>query len=216
MTLAGVLFDPMSAERTSEGLSGDDDGALAEVVRVRGAELIAALDQRLPGAAEHAEAAGAYAFAAAARLELDRGTAELCRETAKLHDVGKAQLPGAIVTRPAAELGPGEREQLESHVEAGSRLAFGAGVPDQICGWIVQTRERFDGQGPERLRGDQIPLASRISRAACELDSAIAAAEGDAAARLADARSSLASQSGRELDPAVVAALDGALVRAVR
>src|SRR5687767_15773095 len=44
--------------------------------------------------------------------------------------------------------------------EAGAKLALGAGISDDVCGWLLQIRERFDGQGPDGLAGVAIPIRS--------------------------------------------------------
>lgn len=190
------------------------DLALAALVRLRGAPLIGALEQHLPGSREHGDASGSYAFAAAVELGLGRVGAELCRETAKLHDAGKVYVPATILAKPAAELTPEEREQLEGHWEAGAKLGLGAGIPDDVCGWLLQTRERFDGTGPEGLAGSAIPIAARVTRAACACDTAISApVAAPAAERRRRALDELRAGSGRELDPDAVEAIASVLER---
>lgn len=194
------------------------DAELAALVRDRGAPLIAGLERHLPGAAEHAEATGSYGFAAAAALGHGRGRSELIREVAKLHEVGKVYLPAELAARPEPALGRRERARVAAHHEAGFRLARGAGIPDEACGWILRFRERFDGRGPERLEGEAIPIAARIARAGCECDRAVFAAaresSGDAAERARAAIERLRATAGSELDPRVVDALAAVLERA--
>src|SRR5690606_33166072 len=127
----------------ARSLTPDADPAHRGVVRDRGRALIDALDQHIPGAREHAEATGAYAFAAAAALGFDRNTAELCRETAKLHDIGKLYVPKEILARPAAELDEAGRERMRSQHEAGAGLALGSGIPEEVCVWIRAAGESF-------------------------------------------------------------------------
>jgi HD-GYP domain-containing protein (c-di-GMP phosphodiesterase class II) len=179
------------------------------VIRDRGAALIDALDQHLPGAREHAEATGAYAFAAAVALGFREDEAELCREVAKLHDVGKLYVPREILARPAAELDDASRERLRGHHAQGAGLAAGAGIPEAACAWIRAAGESFDGSGPQGLSREEIPLGARIARAACQCDLLLADPAGpdDPAERRDAAVNGLRRQLGRTLDPAVVAAL---------
>jgi HD-GYP domain-containing protein (c-di-GMP phosphodiesterase class II) len=102
-----------------------------------------------------------------------------------------------------------------SHFEAGRELARGAGVPGEVSDWILHTRERFDGDGPGALAGDAIPIESRIARAACACDLALADPSGDATPteRRHRAGEELRSRSGTELDPGVVEALCAVLDR---
>jgi HD-GYP domain-containing protein (c-di-GMP phosphodiesterase class II) len=183
-------------------------------VRLRGAPLLGALDQHLPGAREHAEATASYAFAAAVGLRLRRAGAEICRETAKLHDVGKVYVPQAILHKPPAELTADEAEQLAGHYEAGARLALGAGIPDDVCGWLLQARERFDGRGPDGLAGSSIPIAARVTRAACACAGLLAASAGAGEDKRSATSESLRAMAGTELDPDAVEALAAILEQA--
>jgi HD-GYP domain-containing protein (c-di-GMP phosphodiesterase class II) len=170
----------------------------------------------MPGARDHADATGAYAFAGAAGMGLGQAPAELCRETAKLHDVGMLYVPTAVIRTPFGDWDAEQRATFDAHYEAGAKLALGAGISDDVCGWLLQIRERFDGQGPDGLAGEAIPIASRIARAACACDTLLASPEtGETLKqRQMDAATRLRAAAGHELDPAVVEALAGTLERA--
>lgn len=210
----------MSSDRPTGGPSPEaEPGAPAELaatVRERGAVLLEALEEHLPGARDHADATGSYAFAAAVvGLELPRAEAELVRETARLHDVGMLYVPAEVARTPWSELDEAGRQAFEGHYEAGARLALGAGIPDDVCGWLLQLRERWDGRGPERLAGDAIPLPARVARAACGCDLALATAAPGAtrAERRTAAATALRAAAGHELDPRLAEALAGILER---
>lgn len=196
----------------------DSDFTLASLVHMRGASLIDALDRHAPGSREHAEATASYAFVASVELDHDRSHSELVREAAKLHDVGTVHVPAAVLAKPAPERTPEERAQIDGHHVAGYKLARGAGVPEQVCGWILRARERFDGQGPDGLAGEAIAIESRIIRAACACERALAdpglAPARDAGERRRRAIEALRGQAGPQLDPRVVDALAAALDRA--
>jgi HD-GYP domain-containing protein (c-di-GMP phosphodiesterase class II) len=185
------------------------DRELVERVRLLGAPLLEALEAHSPGSGEHADATGWYAFAGAAGIGLDRGAADLCRETAKLHDVGMIYVPAAVTGKPFDSWDAQEREVFDAHYDAGARLARGAGIPEDVCGWLLQIRERYDGHGPEGLAGEAIPIAARVARVACACDTLLAwgGRSEPPPERRRDAIERLRSGSGRELDPAVVDAL---------
>ena len=176
------------------------------LVRLRGAALFDGLERHLPGSREHAEAAGSYAFAVAVEMDLGRDRVELIREVARLHEVGMVYLPAELVVKEWSKLSTPEREQLDARFETGRDLARGAGLPEEVCDWILKVGERFDGKGPGRMAGDSIPIESRIVRAACACDAALAAG--------GDAVGDLDGMAGAELDPQVVAALRLVLERA--
>jgi HD-GYP domain-containing protein (c-di-GMP phosphodiesterase class II) len=208
----------MSSDLPSDARSSATDPArelgLAAQLRIRGAPLVEALERHRPGAREHAEATASYAFATAVELGFERHRCEISRETAMLHEIGQVYVPVAVLARPA-----GERDELEaaafaSHFEAGYRLARGAGIPEDVCGWILRARERHDGGGPERLAGDAVPVESRIIRAACACHTAIAAGEAEGRAPHERAIAALEAGAAGELDPRVAVALGGVVRRA--
>jgi HD-GYP domain-containing protein (c-di-GMP phosphodiesterase class II) len=210
----------MSSDRQSASPSSGADEppaepGLAELVRLRGAPLLEALEAHSPGSRDHAEATGAHTFAAAVGIGLEHAVAELCREAAKLHDVGMVYMPVSVMQTPFESWGAAEREVFDAHYEAGARLALGAGIPDDVCGWLLQIRERFDGLGPEGLAGDAIALPARLARAACAWDTLLASAQRRETLdeRRSDAITRLRGAAGRELDPQIVDALVTAVAR---
>jgi HD-GYP domain-containing protein (c-di-GMP phosphodiesterase class II) len=187
----------------------------ASLVRVRGEALLDALEARVPGSRRHADAAAAYAFATAVELDFDRSSCELIREAARLHDIGQLYVPAELLAREPAGLSAREHAQLEEHVEAGRRLGLGAGLPEQVCDWLMCSRERFDGLGrPGGLAGARIPAPSRIIRAACAYDVALAQAPAPSGARRPAALARLREVAGVELDARVVEALATIVERA--
>jgi HD-GYP domain-containing protein (c-di-GMP phosphodiesterase class II) len=205
----------MSSDRPSGAPSHQPEPqlGLAALLRIRGLPLLEALERHVPGAREHAEATASYAFAIAAELGFDRERCGVARETAQLHEVGQVYVPVPVLQKPAVERSSEERELFESQYEAAYRLARGAGIPENACGWLLRLRERFDGSGPEGLAGEEIPIESRMTRTACVGQTALAAPGIDDPHR--NALSELTGQAGAELDPRTVAALAAVLDRAV-
>jgi HD-GYP domain-containing protein (c-di-GMP phosphodiesterase class II) len=192
----------MSSDPPSDGPSAKPD-----VVASLGATLLEALERHLPGTRAHAESTAGYAFAIADAFGLDRGRADLIREAAKLHDVGMVYIPAKVLRKPHESLTEDERALIGSHIEYGSRLVLGAGLPPELAEWILHTRERWDGRGPASLAADAIPVESRIIRVACAADLMLGSA--GAAATVAGLRAA----AGSELDPRVVGAVTVELER---
>ncbi len=166
----------MSSERPVAAPTSELD--LAALLRHRGAPLVEALEAHLPGSRAHAIATGSYAFAASVELSFDRNQCEVAREAAVLHEVGLVYVPAASLAKAGAGRDESEIVAVESHYEAGYKLARGAGIPEHVCRWLVRVRERFEGRGPENIAGEQIPLESRLIRASCLTASALAQAQG--------------------------------------
>lgn len=207
----------MSSDPPNGDPSPRAEPGLAALLRERGAPLVDALEQHLPGAREHAEATASYAFVAAVALGFERAECEVAREAAMLHEIGLIYVPAEVVAKPPAQHDADETAAVDGQYEAAYRLARGAGIPESACGWLLRARERFDGTGPEGLGGGRIPIESRLIRAACVCQTTLASPPppGDPPApqRAID---ELARHAATELDPAIVVALTGVLERASR
>ena len=81
---------------------------------------------------------------------------------AVLHDIGKIAIPHAILLKPG-KLTDEEWEIMKSHTEKGYRIASASKELQPIAEYILHHHERWDGDGyPGRLKGEEIPLLSRI------------------------------------------------------
>ena len=82
---------------------------------------------------------------------------------ALLHDVGKIQIPAAIINKPGP-LDADERAVMETHTIAGQAMLTKVGGLLGEIGQIVRScHERWDGKGyPDGLVADEIPLIARI------------------------------------------------------
>ncbi len=189
--------------------------SIAALVRARGATLLDALDQHLPGSREHADGTASYAFAVAVERRATRADAEAVRETARLHEIGKVYVPAALLAVEPERLDPPQLERVRSHPAYAAELARGAGVPDRACDWISALGERFDGAGPGGLAGERIPLEARLIRAACACDALLSSPAGsDSTERRGPALAELRARGGGELDPGLVNVLAGIVERA--
>lgn len=81
---------------------------------------------------------------------------------AALHDIGKIAVPDHILKKPGP-LSPEEWIIMKSHPEIGYRIALASPELALISELILTHHERWDGIGyPRGLKGEQIPLLSRI------------------------------------------------------
>jgi adenylate cyclase len=80
-----------------------------------------------------------------------------------LADIGMEIVPHHLLNRRGS-LGGSEYEAVKKHPQAGERLLRTMGYQsERVLAIIRASHELFDGSGyPERLRGDAIPLGSRI------------------------------------------------------
>lgn len=153
----------------------------------------------------HSQRVSGYAAAVAEYLGLPRSEVQLVRRAGLIHDIGKIDIPDAILRKPGG-LTPEERDVMRTHtdraVELGRKLvALKRDLPFDVAAYH---HENYDGSGHFRLKGEQIPLASRILAVADTFDAITSdrpyrrgLSETEALARLLAAR-------GSQLDPVVV------------
>lgn len=81
---------------------------------------------------------------------------------AALHDIGKIEIPSAILQKPG-KLDPDEFEVMKTHTLLGHERLLRMGEDDPLILDLVRSHhERFDGAGyPDGLTGDAIPVAAR-------------------------------------------------------
>ncbi|RPH80564.1 MAG: HD domain-containing protein [Candidatus Rokuibacteriota bacterium] len=176
--------------------------------------LVAALDARDQYTAGHSAAVAVYARDIASRL----GLSEECQQTAHLcglvHDIGKVGLPAGLLEKPGA-LTLEERRRMEEHSAIGERILQKVDDYAEIA-WIVRHHhERMDGNGyPDRLRGEEIPLISRIIAVADAYNAMTSGRPYRDAMPSRVARFRLAQASGTQFDTTVVAAFEAILAGA--
>jgi putative nucleotidyltransferase with HDIG domain len=110
----------------------------------------------------HCERVADNALAVAKALGLDETEQTTIRLGAYLHDLGKVKVPHEILNKP----GPLTREEFEvvqMHPVWGIEMLANVEFPWDIKPIIRWHHEKYSGAGyPDRLRGDEIPLAAQI------------------------------------------------------
>ncbi len=132
---------------------------------------------------------------------------ELLRAAVSMHDVGKACIPDAILTKPGP-LTPDEWTIIQTHPQKGhSLLSQSSSRVHTLAATIAhQHHEHWDGSGyPQGLQGTNISLEARITAVADVLDSLVSTSCYKQAWRMEDALGYLNDQSGKHFDPALIA-----------
>jgi putative two-component system response regulator len=126
-------------------------------------ELLAKLMlDRVPDALEHSNRVARYARSIAREMRLDEKAVETLELAAKMHDVGKAAMPEALLTKPSP-LTSGETAIMRRHVDAGVEILSATRELCETAPIVHASHEWFGGAGyPRQLAGLAIPLASRI------------------------------------------------------
>jgi len=135
--------------------------------------------------------------------------------TCPLHDIGKIGIPDAVLLKPG-RLDDEEFQIMKTHAVIGSDTLQAAvrrypnanylRMAHDIARWH---HERFDGKGyPDRLEGDEIPLAARITALADVYDALTTKRVYKEAVSHVVARNILLSESGKQFDPDLVEAYE--------
>ena len=95
-------------------------------------------------------------------MGLSEANQELVHLCGLVHDVGKIGLTAGLLEKPGA-LSLDERRQMEQHSVIGERILRNVDDYSEIAAIVRHHHERLDGLGyPDGLRGDEIPLLSRV------------------------------------------------------
>jgi HD-GYP domain-containing protein (c-di-GMP phosphodiesterase class II) len=103
-------------------------------------------------------------------------SAQACKDieaAALLHDIGKIGIPDSILHN-AGPLPPEGLRHIHDHPIGGENILKPVGSLGRLCPIVRHHHEHYDGGGyPDRLKGDQIPLAARILAVADSYDAMI-------------------------------------------
>lgn len=120
---------------------------------------IQAKDQYTAG---HSTRVSRYALMIADRLGLSTKDKHHLYLAAMLHDIGKIGVPDDLLNHPG-KLSEDEMERVRNHVQVGVSMIEMLGEMHPIVPLIRHHHECYDGSGyPDGLKGEQIPLISRI------------------------------------------------------
>jgi putative nucleotidyltransferase with HDIG domain len=152
----------------------------------------------------HSKRVTAFTIAIARAMGLPREQINTIARGAFLHDIGKMAIPDKILNKPG-KLEPDEMTIMKEHAYHGYQIVKKIPFLAEAAEIVYSHQERFDGTGyPRELKGDKIPLGSRIFSVADTLDAITSDRPYRAAQSLQAAREEISKWSGRQFDPDVV------------
>jgi HD-GYP domain-containing protein (c-di-GMP phosphodiesterase class II) len=155
---------------------------------------------------KHAERVTAYGIALARETGLDTDLRPGLEFGFLLHDVGKIGVPDAILFKRSA-LSDEEFSMIAKHPVIGSEILRDVDFIGEGKLVVRHHHERWDGRGyPDRLVGDEIPLAARVFAVADALDALTTDRPYRPGADWPVARKEILASAGSHFDPDVVAA----------
>ncbi|MEK7858948.1 MAG: HD domain-containing phosphohydrolase [Elusimicrobiota bacterium] len=124
--------------------------------------LARAVDSKDAYTHEHSDRARVKARRLATELQLPDQMARYVEYAALLHDIGKIGIDEAILLKPG-KLTPEEYEVMKKHPIIGHQILAPVKYLGPVAQMVLYHQEWFNGQGyPEALKGEEIPLGSRI------------------------------------------------------
>jgi response regulator RpfG family c-di-GMP phosphodiesterase len=146
-------------------------------------------------------------------IGLDHNTLNTLELAAHIHDVGKIGTPDAVLMKPG-RLSDEEWAHILKHPATGADFLTGIDELREVADVIRHHHEHLDGSGyPDGLRGDAIPLLSRILSVADAFEAMTSDRPYRAAITPNDAVQELRANAGTQFDPAVVEVLANVVAR---
>jgi HD-GYP domain-containing protein (c-di-GMP phosphodiesterase class II) len=121
-----------------------------------------------------------------------------------LHDIGKIGIDESILNKQGI-FTKADREAIEKHPESGWRILSNSDEYSNIADYILYHHESPDGKGyPRGLKGDMIPLVSKIITVSDAYDAMTSERSYHKAKTRSEAIDELRRCSGTQFDPEVV------------
>ncbi len=132
---------------------------------------------------------------------------------APLHDIGKINVPDAILNKPG-RLTDEEFKIMQGHTTAGFEIILRAIENMDESGYLQQAKhmahshhEKWDGSGyPDHLAGEKIPLSARVMAVADVFDALVSRRSYKEPFSMEDALRIIEEGAGKHFDPHIVAA----------
>ncbi|NLD26398.1 MAG: HD-GYP domain-containing protein, partial [Acholeplasmataceae bacterium] len=150
---------------------------------------------------EHAERIKKLAQMVGKKIKLTQEQIDDLALLATLHDIGKVGIDEKILNKPG-RLTEEEWVEMKKHPEIGYRIAMASPELMSIAEYILCHHERWDGTGyPRGLKGQQIPLLSRIIAITDAYDAMISDRPYRKAMTKVEAISEIRANAGTQFDP---------------
>jgi len=153
----------------------------------------------------HSERVGVYASKIAREMNFAKDFIERVYIAGLLHDVGKIGVRDAVITKPD-RLTAEEYLEIKAHPEIGAKILEPVDFLKDVAPCVRHHHEWYDGSNrgyPDRLRGDQIPLPSRIILVADTVEAMTSDRPYRKALTLEAVVSEIHKYSGSQFDPKV-------------
>jgi len=163
-----------------------------------------ALDLKDAKTEGHRQRVTAFCISIAKAMPVPDTDLLILARAAFLHDIGKMAIPDSILRKPGP-LTDDEKKIMRKHCEIGYNMLVRIPFLRDAAEIVLSHKEFFDGTGyPRGLKGEEIPLGSRIIAVAETLDTMISDQPYRRALPLSHAHEEIRRCSGSQFDPKVV------------
>lgn len=191
-------------------LLSDDAGRRLEYgLRPEVKALVVATEAKDRYTAGHMQRVAKYAVRLGIEMGLDPDDLRSLAQAGLVHDVGKIEIPDAVLNK-AGSLTESEFDLIREHPVVGARIGRELGMQRSELEIIRHHHERWDGTGyPDGLAGEEIPRLARIMSVVDVHDAVTSDRSYRNALGPDQALELIADGSGRSFDPEVVTAWVG-------
>lgn len=166
--------------------------------------ILKALTEKNSYEKEHSIGVSKYSKMIGLEMKLSKDSIKELELAGLLHDIGKISISDEILLKPG-KLTPEEYEIIKTHAESGYQILRIADHYSDFAEYALSHHERYDGNGyPSRLKGENIPLFSRIISVADAFEAMTSKRPYREAYTKEYAVSELKKHSGTQFDPKIV------------
>ena len=136
-------------------------------------------------------------------MKLSQSQINVLKRAGYLHDIGKIVLDESILSKDTyTALTEEEREKIKQHSIVGYRILNLFDETLDIAEYAYSHHERWDGKGyPRGLKGEQIPLISRVISVAEAYERVLNRGDGSIEERRETAIKAVREGAGKQFDP---------------
>ncbi len=160
-----LINDPSSEEFELRKIRGDLTALIGDLCDYQQSfveSLATAVDKKGQYKVSHSRNSARLARNICAKLGLNEKTTDLIYYAALLQNIGKITLPEKLFATNG-KLSAEELNKIKNHSNVGVNLLMNINFLSEVVPYITYQTERVDGSGsPEGLKGQSIPLGSRI------------------------------------------------------
>ena len=157
--------------------------------------VVTALDVHLEYHTDHSRQVARLAVSVGRALNLDAQRLQDMHFAALLHDIGMLKVPRSMLATP---------EAVQEHPKSGAEMLLQIAVWEHLADVVLYHHEWYDGRGyPTGIKGEEIPLESRIIGLAEAFDSMTNTSSYKLPMSRPDAARAIRESAGTQFDPAI-------------